>query len=360
MSATLPTEAAPSFSHLLALTDETGLFEHARLDVPRREHGYCVDDVARALIVAAREPVPSAELRRATQTYLDFVDEAVGNDGRVNNRRNVQGRWTDEPALGDWWGRAVWACGIAATTLTRPHDRERARSIALRALQQDSPFVRANVFAAIGAAELLLAAPEDRTVRRFLHRALERIPREPSKDWTWPQNRLQYSNGSYVEAIVVAAHALDDERMLARGLELLTFLLDRETDGNHLSVTGVGGSDPFSARPQFDQQPIEVAAIADACARAWAVTGDSRWREALALTWEWFLGNNDSGVPLYDPATGAGFDGLERNGRNENRGAESTLAAVSTRQHVLTLRAPAPLRWLPREKKSPALAGERL
>jgi len=49
---------------------------------------------------------------------------------------------------------------------------------------------------------------------------------------------------------------------------------------------------------------------------------------------DWFLGDNDSGVMMVDVSTGAGFDGLERDGRNENRGAESTLAALSTFQHA--------------------------
>ena len=49
----------PPFEHLLRLSDDTGLFEHARGAVPRREHGYCVDDVARGLVVAARQQSPS-------------------------------------------------------------------------------------------------------------------------------------------------------------------------------------------------------------------------------------------------------------------------------------------------------------
>ena len=59
----------PLFDHLERLTDDRGLFEHARLAVPRREHGYCVDDVARGLVVVCREPrpgLPSAAWPAAT------------------------------------------------------------------------------------------------------------------------------------------------------------------------------------------------------------------------------------------------------------------------------------------------------
>jgi len=329
--------AAPSYQHLLAMTDDIGIFEHALFDAPRIEHGYCVDDVSRALIVGAREPVPSDELRAATATYLDFVDAAGTGDGRVHNRCNVEGMWTDKPTVGDWWGRAIWASGIAATTMSSHTHQEQARAIALRAMQQSSPFVRTNVFAALGAAELLMQIPEDTLTRRFLQDAVSKIPRSPLPQWDWPEETLKYANGSYVEAILAAGEALDDVALVGRGLELLAFLLDLESDGRRFSVTGVGGSSPQSPRPQFDQQPIEVAALADACVRAFAITGDVGWLDGVEMAWAWFEGQNDSQVRMYDPATGAGFDGLERGGRNENRGAESTLAVLTTHQHVLRL-----------------------
>jgi hypothetical protein len=320
------------------MTDDIGVFEHALFDIPRMEHGYCVDDVARALIVGAREPRPTPALRQATATYLAFVDEAVTPDGRVHNRRNVFGDWTDKPTVGDWWGRAIWASGMAASYLRDERDQERARAIGERAMQTESPFIRANVFAAIGASELLLRKQGDDSTRAFLQRAMAKIPLSPLPLWEWPEERLTYGNGSYVEAVIVAGMALEDDLLLSRGLELLAFLIEQETLAGHFSVTGVGGSDPLSTRPQFDQQPIEIAALADACVRAFELTGDPELLDSLAMAWAWFEGDNDSFVALHDPVTGAGFDGLERGGRNENRGAESTLAALTTHQHFLRLR----------------------
>jgi hypothetical protein len=40
---------------------------------------------------------------------------------------------------------------------------------------------------------------------------------------------------------------------------------------------------------------------------------------------------------MFDPRTGGGFDGLERFGANQNQGAESTLAMLSTAQHAQRL-----------------------
>jgi hypothetical protein len=99
-----------------------------------------------------------------------------------------------------------------------------------------------------------------------------------------------------------------------------------------LSVTGTAGRGPHDRGPLWDQQPIEVAAIADASARAFAITGDAAWAEVVLRSLAWFAGENDSGTPMVDSTTGAGFDGLEPGGRNENCGAESTLAALATAQ----------------------------
>jgi hypothetical protein len=120
-------------------------------------------------------------------------------------------------------------------------------------------------------------------------------------------------------------------------LDLLEWLLDRETRAGHLSVTPVGGSGPDDHGPAFDQQPIEVAALADACARAQAVDGDRRWKDGIAAASGWFLGHNDGGVLMWDPDTGGAFDGLQRDGANLNQGTESTLALLSTMQHARSL-----------------------
>jgi hypothetical protein len=156
----------------------------------------------------------------------------------------------------------------------------------------------------------------------------------PDDRWPWPEPRLRYANAALPEALLAAGRAMDNPRVVARGLSMLRFLVEVETSDGHLSVTGADGRGPTQGSPQFDQQPIEVAAIADACARAYDLTAESSWREGVASAWAWFAGHNDAGTPMFDPDSGAGFDGLETDGRNENRGAESTLAALSTYQQA--------------------------
>ena len=331
---TLP---ALSFDHLDALTDDRGLFEHALGDEPRREHGYCVDDGARGLVVTVREPEQTPQTERLARTYFGFVGDAVAPDGRIRNRMASTGRWVDRPALGDWWGRALWGLGVTAARAADIPMRDRAVELFRRAAQHTSPFLHAKAYAAIGAAEFLTAHAGDAAALSLARDAVSGLERRVDGRWPWPEPRLRYANAALAEGLLAAGTCLQEAMLQDRGLAMLAFLLEIETRDGHLSVTGVGGRGPGQLDVQFDQQPIEVAAIAEACARAFEVTGDATWKDAVALAWAWFEGRNDGGTPMFDAGSGAGYDGLTPEGRNDNRGAESTLAALSVLQHARTL-----------------------
>jgi len=330
----------PLFDHLERLTDDRGLFEHALLTVPRREHGYCVDDVARGLVVVCHEPKPGPAARRLARCYLAFVLDALDPAGACHNRMAVDGQWRDEAGLGDWWGRALWGLGVAGASAQTPGMRARALGGFRIAAQSRSPHVRSMAFAALGAAELLRHRPDEMAARRLLTDALALIGRGGGDDakaeaeWPWPEERLSYANASIAEALIVAGDALSDTPALHRGLSLLEFLLRTETRQGHLSVTPVGGRGRDDTGPGYDQQPIEVSALADACGSAFRVTREASWLTGVSLAWDWFGGANDSATPMFDPRTGGGYDGLERRGHNLNQGAESTLAMLATAQQA--------------------------
>ncbi|WP_109208901.1 MULTISPECIES: glycosyltransferase [Microbacterium] len=332
MSAPLP------LAHLAALTDDRGIFEHASRASPRREHGYCLDDAARALIVTVRED-GSTIAGRLTETYLTFVDHAVVPDGRARNRMDIDGRWRDAPARGDWWGRALHGLAVAATMSGDEHVRRRAHAVFERAARASGPglSLRTAAFAALGAAAVLEADPRSAAARRVLDDARPVLTAPAHPGWCWPEDRLHYANGSLPDALLAAGTARGERDLIRRGLELLDFLLARETRDGHLSPTPVGGRGPFDAAPAFDQQPLEAAAIADAALRARTVTGQERWQREVRRAWAWFEGDNDVGVALFDPVTGAGYDGLTPTGRNDNRGAESTISALATLQRARVL-----------------------
>lgn len=322
---------AVNLTHVRRMTTQVGIWEHAAYTTPRTEHGFCTDDNARALIVACRQGPDPTTIGLAA-TYLRFLQAAASADGRFHNRRDASSDWLDEAGSDDAQGRALWALGVAARLAPEPWMRT-ASSALLRAGAPVfvSPHLRANAFAALGAAEFLARRHDvdaeallQRTSSVLVHACRDRSP--------WPEARLTYDNARLPEALLAAGTALRDDAMVELGLERLAWLVAVETRDGHFSFTPVGGWAPGEPRPGFDQQPVEAAAMADACARAWRITGDRSWLRQTKRAARWFLGDNDIGRSLYDPVSGGCADGLEQGGINRNHGAESTLAALSALQ----------------------------
>lgn len=323
-----------NLTHIAAISDHMGIFEHCLYDKPRTEHGYCVDDVARALIVVERAPASDVLATCLAPTYAAFLANSQTEDGKVTNRRSASGAWCGSSSTEDHWGRALWAWGVSAHRSTDATRASASLKHFERSAQQRSPFLRSMMFAALGACEVLEGIPTHRVARALLQDALAMLPPDTRSRWPWPESRLTYANAVIPEVMMLGGAILGDSTMVRRGKSLLLWLLDVQSVAGRLSLvphTGWAIGEPL---PTFDQQPIEVAALVDACATAYDLTSDQIWREFALVGRRWFEGHNDKGIAMYDPATGAGFDALTQSGRNENQGAESTLAHVSTFQRT--------------------------
>lgn len=327
-----------AFEHLLAMSDAIGTFEHADHAEPRPSHGYCTDDMARVLIAVCREREPDQTLLKLGRVAFRFLTGAQGVTGRVRNRRTVDGRWHDRHGVEDCWGRSVWAFGTAARMAPEAKMRESALAYFEHGIGSRSSWPRAMAFAALGAAEVLAVQPKHYGARRVLVDTVATIgPIDRNADWPWPEERLSYANAVLPDALLAAGLRLPRPGVVEDALSLLRWLLERETVEGHLSPSPVGGSGRGDHPPAFDQQPIEAATMADACARAAMLTGDEAFRRGVVQSIEWFDGANDVGVAMWDPTTGGAFDGLEPTGPNLNQGTESSLALITTRQHARSL-----------------------
>lgn len=326
---------APKFDHLLAISDHHGTFEHAVGAVPRRELGFCTDDMARVLVVTTREPDAGDAVRALSKVAVRFLDEAQAYAGGCRNRMDHTGRWTDAFAFEDSWGRCLWGLGTAAAHSDIGLIRKLSVVQFERAAHGRSTWPRAMAFAAIGAAELLSVEPGNAAARKLIGDYAAGVA-EPNadSDWPWPEARLTYANAALAEAMIAAGAALDDAALSQRGLDLLGWLVERETADGHLSPTPAGGWSAGEPRPGFDQQPIEVSTLADACARASTVDAGAIWPDTVRAAAAWFDGDNDARAVMWNPDTGGGFDGLHADGVNVNQGAESTLAVLSTFQQA--------------------------
>ncbi len=326
---------SPNFSHLLAMTGPFGTFEHADHDVARVEHGYCTDDVARVLLVVVREPLVTGALLRLAESSMEFLRLAQAPSGEFTNRRLVSGAWWGEPSTEDCWGRAMWALGTTIALAPSPGLVSEAHQLFERGAKTRSSWPRSMAWAVIGAVEVLHVEPGNRGAHDLLMAGLNVLDRgEVSRDWQWPEGRLTYANAALAEAVIAAGSWLGDGRLLRMGLRQLHWLLAMETRSGHLSVTPVGGRGPRDPLRLFDQQPIEVAAIAEACVRAYDVAGDRQWLTGLDRAVAWFMGDNDADAVMFDMTSGGGYDGLTPHGPNLNQGTESTVALLSTLQHA--------------------------
>jgi hypothetical protein len=324
---------APDLTHLRSLTHPFGVFEHAEYDRSRPEHGFCVDDNARALIVACREGTRPGAIELA-QTTLRFVLDARDPGTGLRNRRQVDGGWLDEPRSDDADGRAIWALGVAARQAPTAWLRRTAMEAFTDTPAIDSPYLRPHATAMAGAADVIAMAPGTPSARRLLRRGADRLAAAASGPGPWLEPRLTYDDARLPDGLLAAGVALRDRDLVDRGLDLLTWLVAEQQHEGRFSFTPTGGREPGGPKPAFDQQPLEAAAMADACLRAWFITNDPVWQQHVDRAGRWLVGANDTGVALYDATTGGTFDGLTPDGVNRNRGAESTIAGLAVLQAV--------------------------
>lgn len=325
----------PRLTHLARMTDETGLFEHALGAIPRRSNGWCTDDNGRGLALVSRSDEPEAE--RLAAIYLGFLAHAHLGGGHFGLRMGYDQRWTDDPPSDDANARALYGLAVACAQGPEPL-RWTAGKLFDEAASSRSTHPRATAQAAVAASELVLVHPDHPGAWAILADAARALPR-PTSDarWPWPAPRLTYGNALVPEALIATGEALGIDALVADGLLLLAWLVREETLDDRFSFVPVGGRGPGDLRPAFDQQPIEAAAVAEACARAYAVSGDAVWLSHLDRAVAWVCGANDASVGLVDPLSGGGYDGLVSGGVNRNEGAESTLAVLSVLQlgHLL-------------------------
>jgi glycosyltransferase involved in cell wall biosynthesis len=331
---------AIKLDHLYRMTDHTGMVEHAVFVVPNYPEGYSTDDNARALIVTTlleeigvHAPANSADL---ASRYLAFLWHAFDPaTKRFRNSLTYECQWHEVEGSEDSHGRAVWGLG---TVLGRSKNAG-LRGAAGRMFELAVPVAvefrspRACAFTLLGLQEYLDSFPGDRAALgasdMLANRLLNSYRAHRTDDWKWFENGLAYSNARLPQALIRAGVRAGNEEMVSAGLEALDWLamLQRcEVNGHFVPIGSEGFYSKTTEKARFDQQPVEACAEVSACLEAYRATGKGRWRKEAWCAFNWFLGDNDLQIALYDSATGGCRDGLHPDRANENQGAESTLS----------------------------------
>jgi glycosyltransferase involved in cell wall biosynthesis len=337
--ASMPNDYPPEIhtGHFLSMCDDTGLFQHAIHAVPDRSHGYCVDDNARALLVACTlNASPDARLSQALiSRFASFIQHAWNPDrSRFRNFMSFDRRWLEESGSEDSHGRTLWALGVCAARDTDPARREWATALFSRAIPIVERFrsPRAWAFALLGLGAITATGavnPDMMRMQETLAAKLQAIFQAvETADWVWFEQGLSYDNARLCQAMIVTGLALKDDQYIEIGLRSLRWLMTLQTSsaGNFRPVGSNSFGDQRQVPKKFDQQPLEAAATISACAAAFQADPKPLWDTEAMRAFNWFMGNNDLGLALVDVASGSCCDGLHPDRRNENCGGESVVS----------------------------------
>lgn len=331
---------ALKLDHLFRMTDRTGMLQHALYSIPNQEHGYCTDDNARALILSChidehRGGAAHREIEDAMDVYLGFMAAGLDSStGRYRNFMNYDRTWVCEEGSEDSHGRALWALGTVAGRSRSDSYRLLSIDLFEDALQAADKLVspRAWVSSLLGINQYLQTFPTHRRAQEIRLSLVGKLVNlwEQCADSTWPwfENSLSYDNARICQALIECGRLIPHPAASEAGIRSLSWLASlTSAPAGHFRPIGSDGFYPRGGtKAAFDQQPLEAQAMVAASLAAWRATADPKWQREARRAFEWFLGRNDLGLPLYDPRTGGCCDGLHPDRVNSNQGAESTLA----------------------------------
>jgi hypothetical protein len=345
-----PAPAMPDMQlgHFLSMCDDTGLFQHAVHSVPDRSHGYCVDDNARALLLACalNNPGEKRLSEVLTARFAAFVQHAWNPDTRrFRNFMGFNRTWLEDKGSEDSHGRTLWALGECARQDANPSRRRWATALFAEALPAAEAFrsPRASAFTLLGLDGYCAMVPDNlhaRKVRRSLaDRLMAALASVETPDRSWFEEGLAYDNARLPQALMVTGMATQTPDYIDAGLRSLRWLMTQQTASTgHFRPVGTAGFGELRQPPRaFDQQPVEATATIAACLAAWRADHDAEWKAIATTAFAWFLGSNDLSVALVDPRTGDCRDGLHPDRANENRGGESVVSYLLALADIRTL-----------------------
>ncbi len=333
----------PSLDHLRNMTDDTGLVQHAKFMLPDRNHGYCTDDNTRAVVAMVKyhTQYSDPEALRLFNTYLSFICHAQREDGTFRNFMGYNRHWIDPEPAHDGLGRALWAFGAVLGKPPLPELIPIIKDL----FDKSAPHIphlspRGKAYAIFGMRSYLKQFPGASEIKRHMTTAAEsllKLYEDYSKtNWQWFETILSYDNAVMPQALFEAYLTMGNERYLEVATKTCDFLLENTFTGDHFSFIGCHGwYVEGGVRAQFDQQPLEAVSTVMMCRSAYEATDNPNYLKLQKKAFDWFLGDNDLSIPLYDFRTKGCGDGLEKSGVNLNQGAESMLAYLLSLLNII-------------------------
>jgi hypothetical protein len=325
--------------YLETLTDDTGVFQHAKFCIPKRNEGYTTDDNARALIVCTMYHGLKNDRRMEAlaNVYLAFLNHMQKPDGNFHNYLGYERIFQDKDGSEDSMGRVLWACGCAVNSTLPKYMKMVAEDI----FDKDLPWVHKSVSlryyasAILGLSQCYRASQDDNlkvNAEELADSLVKRYQDEVKDDWHWFEPYLTYDNARLSQALFEAYSTIGKRKYLDVASESMVFLLKTQMINDvFVPIGNDGWYRRGENRAIYDQQPLEAAAMVEAAVDAFYATKDESYLEIANTTFEWFLGRNSRKIQVYSPETGGCFDGLAPEKVNMNQGAESSISYLLAR-----------------------------
>ena len=346
----IPALPEVNLMHLKTLTDSTGILQHAIFSAPNRNEGYCTDDNVRALLVGVMNKYlfHDPDIDSLIMTYMTFIHHAYNSKtGLFRNFMNYERKWLEESGSEDSNGRTIFVLGYLIKNSTDyPH-------LALSKMLFDLSFKNMEKFKSLRAISNIImgcifylqrfsgAREVKRLCKKLLDRIYDQYLANGTEQWKWFEDYLTYDNARLPQALLMGGKYFNNNNFITAGLTSLEWLYDIIYDKKNNLISLIGNEGWFykgKTKAKFDQQPVEIPALIDACFQAYVITQDQEWINKIGITFSWFLGNNDRQEYLYDFITGGCFDGLTSTMTNQNQGAESTVSWLTALHRMYRIR----------------------
>ena len=331
-------EMMPPFdlAHISRLTDDTGIVQHAKYGIPNLKEGYCLDDNARALILATI----SYKLNKSKialsllPVYLSYIQYMQLDNGNFRNFLSFSRNYLDEVGSEDSFGRTIWSLGYLINNSPNNSYKEFAKELFYKAIPHFSQMEHLHGIAntLVGVSHYLKWNKNDTYVREQAEQLAIRLKdaysEQRTESWHWFKEKMTYDNGIFPLALLCYFEISEDYNYLKIAIESLEFLTSKTVIDGYLNPVGNDGwlYKDGSAAALYDQQAIETMASVLMYYKAYLLTKDREYLSLMNISYQWFMGENSLNLPLYDYETKGCGDGLKEQGVNRNQGAESTLA----------------------------------
>lgn len=321
--------------HIIRLTNQVGILQHARFSFPDYHHGYCLDDNARALQLAtiARSTFNTSEYDHLIDTYLAYILYIQNEDGTFKNFLSFENHFMDQIGSDDSFGRAIMALGITMKLDQRPHINRILTDILDKSYDRLSQTLSirtaANIICGLHAIHTSQKYSNDliSKIKSLAELIIGHYDLNSEKNWHWFEKKITYDNALIPYALFLSNEILNDQRSEEIALLSTIFLDSVLFKGDYLALIGNNGwYSKNTIISTIGQQPVEIPSLILLYKKINEKYPQIKLKGTSQKCYQWLFGKNNINISLYDKDTKGCYDGIEKSTINYNQGAESTIS----------------------------------